>query len=175
MDEKKKTKELKRIRVRWSPSKEKRQEWGNDYLGEERQGKGEAFSCPHTIFHYKSFGNEYLLGQKKAASVPTWELLTSRVTWITFKWRYEVNVSGVSNECQVQCPPGDPLPPLFSPTFQLLQISHFYSGPFFPNISWVSSWILVNFFVFPFSHISKRRMRSLLKTSLLTRKSKQAQ
>lgn len=42
--------------------------------------KRTPFSCHHTIFHYESFGNEYLLGQKKATSVPSQERLISHVT-----------------------------------------------------------------------------------------------
>lgn len=79
MDEKKKTKELKRIHSQWGEFKEKKTRVKKPLPRRRKARKRTPFSCQHTIFHYKSFGNEYLLGQKKAASAPTWELLTSHV------------------------------------------------------------------------------------------------
>lgn len=80
MDEKKKTKELKRIHIRWRESREKKIRVKKLSPRRKKARKRTPFSCHHTIFHYESFGNEYLLGQKKAASVPSQERLISHVT-----------------------------------------------------------------------------------------------
>lgn len=85
MDEKKKTKELKRIHHARRTGVQRKKTRVKRSARRRKARKRTPFSCHHTIFHHKSFGHEYLLGQKEAASAPTWRLLTSHVTRVIFK------------------------------------------------------------------------------------------
>lgn len=139
-----------------------------------KERKRTSFSCHHTIVHHESCGNEYLLGQKKSASVPTWALLASHVPWTTLKWSECVGLTFLEYLMNAEhhallvmpslCSP--PPHPHLSAISNLSFILRRFSFQYF-HVHYHGNDIIILaflnpaefFFIFPFSHVSKRRIK----------------